>query len=349
MIMQHRPRLSHRVFTHTSRCALALGLLLCGRFGHTVAAPAATPPSGARPVASAGVEAAAPGDDATAVAGGGTAPAHAAKLRRGYVDMRYGQLHYQMATPSLPMAARKRPLIMFHQSPLSSMELAAIAAEMGSDRVTVAVDTPGQGFSDGPTEVPTIADYAAAIDEALHRLGYDAAHPIDVLGNHTGAFIAGELAIREPAMVKRLVLAGVYVVPEERRLKAVAGLSHPANSAQFYDQLCQLIPVLEKYYSEQNLDDAVWGRVLASSLMPLTRREYGHEAAFAYAATVTARLPLIPQPVLLLAMNDGIGGPTKDSARFFQHAQLKDFPDFKEGAFTTHARELAGVLRAYLN
>ena len=320
--MQHRPRLSHDVFTHAGRCAFALGLLLCGGYGPTVAAPPATTPT--------------PLD-------------HPVNLRRGYVDMRYGQLHYQMATPPLPEAARKRPLIMFHQSPLSSMELAAIAAEMGSDRVTIAVDTPGQGFSDGPTEVPTIADYAAAIDEALHRLGYDAAHPIDVLGNHTGAFIAGELAIREPAMVKRLVLAGVYVVPEERRLKAVAGLAHPANSAQFYDQLCQLIPILEKYYTEQNLDDAVWGRVLASSLLPLTRREYGHQAAFAYAATVTTRLPLISQPVLLLAMNDGIGGPTKDSARFFQHAQLEDFPDFKEGAFTTHVHELAAVLRSYLN
>lgn len=285
----------------------------------------------------------------TGQAADSTAAAPPVKVRRAYVDMRYGQLHYLIATPNVPVAQRKRPLIMFHQSPLSAQELAALTAQMGSDRVTIAVDTPGQGYSDGPEQVPTIMDYAAAIDEGLHRLGYDAKHPVDILGNHTGAFIATELAIAEPAMVKRVILSGVYIVPEERRLKAVAGLSRPENSVQFYDELCRVIPLIEKYYAEQGLDEAVWGKTMASSLLPVTRREYGHIAAFDYAKTASTRLPLLQQPVLLIALNDGIGEPTKDSANFIKHVQVKDFPNFKDGAWTTHARELAETVRGFLN
>ena len=274
--------------------------------------------------------------------------ASAPSVRRAYVDTRYGQLHYRVAVPPAGVAA-KTPLVMLHQSPLSSLEFGPLIGEMGRDRVTIAIDTPGQGQSDGPATVPSIEDYAEVIDGALKALGYGPKQPVDILGNHTGTFIAAELAIREPRMVRKLALIGVYVVPEERRLAAVARLDMPASNAEFFDHFCGLMPVMKKYYGDQGRLDADWGPMLADSERPLTRREYGHQAAFAYAAKVRERLPLITQPVVLMAVNDGIGQPTKDSQPFFKHAILLDLPQFAEGAFYSRTAEIARIVRDQLD
>jgi pimeloyl-ACP methyl ester carboxylesterase len=275
-------------------------------------------------------------------------PDSAPAIHRAYVDMRYGQLHYRIAVP--PKGTKlKIPLVMLHQSPLSSLEFGPLIAEMAKDRVTIAIDTPGQGQSDGPKDVPSIEDYALAIDEALKTLGYGPNHPIEILGNHTGTFIAAELAIMEPKMVRKMALIGVYVVPEERRLKAVARLDMPTSSAEFFDHFCALMPVMKKYYDGQGRQDADWGPMLADSIRPLVRREYGHQAAYAYAEKVRERLPLVTQPVVLMAVDDGIGQPTKDSQPFFKHATLLDLPQFPEGAFYTHTAEIAAILRQQLD
>ncbi len=270
-------------------------------------------------------------------------------VRNGYVDNRFGQLHYTMATPPIARAARRTPIVMFHQTVNAAIESRPLFDELARDRVVIAVDTPGYGNSDGPAQPITIEDYAAAVAEGLRGLGYGPRHPVDVFGLHTGALIAAELAIAEPKTVRRAVLSGVYVVPEERWKKALATLPPYRTSAEYFDWVVGILPRLRQYAQERGISDADWGRITVESLRPLVRREYGHVAAFRYAERAPARLPQVTQPVLLLAVGDGLRQPTLDSRPLFRDVQLADLPQYTDGAYFPDVAPLAAALRKFLD
>ncbi len=271
------------------------------------------------------------------------------KIRRGYVDMRYGQLHYIMADPGKMVAARRPPLVYFTQSPYTSVEFGPMLAEMGRDRLVLAIDTPGHGGSDGPATQPTIEDYESAVAEALKNLGFGPKRKIDVIGLHTGGLTAVEMAIREPQMVRRLAIVGVYLVSEERRLKAIENLPQYHSTEEFFDWFNASRPRLKQRQMGLNLSDADWGQIMVESLRPLVRREYGHAAAFEYAARFRQRIPLVQQPVLVVALDDGLRDNSIESVPLFKHATLADFPKLQEGAFYTNTAELGAALRKFLD
>ncbi len=272
-----------------------------------------------------------------------------ASVRRGYVDDRYGQLHYTIATPPLPASARRTPIVLLHQTVNASIESRGLFDELARDRIVIAIDTPGYGNSDGPPEPVTIEAYAAAIAEGLRGLGYGPKRPVDVLGLHTGALIAAELAIGEARTVRRAVLSGVYVVPEERWKKALASLPSYQTSAEYFDWAFATLPRLRQYAIERGIPDADWGRITVESLRPLVRREYGHMAAFRYAERAPARLPQVTQPVLLLALGDSLRQPTIDSQPLFRDARVADLPQYLDGAYFADVGPIAKALRAFLD
>ena len=263
------------------------------------------------------------------------------KLRHGYVDMRYGQLHYSIAQPAGEVALP--PIVLFHQSPNSSVEFDALVTELGKYRVAIAVDTPGYGSSDGPAKQPALEDYVVAIAEGLKNLGYGPGRPIDVFGFHTGAKIATELAILEPKMIRRMALSGIYVVPEEVRQKALRNLVHPSSTTDLFERFCAMWPKVVPAYRERGVPDEPTGRIRIDSLRPMTRQEYGHEAAFNYEPKFVARMALVTQPVLLVPLDDGLAQPTRDAKDWFAHATLID-QTFRNGAFFTQTAEVAKVL-----
>ena len=275
----------------------------------------------------------------------GTATADLAPpLRHGYVDNRYGQLHFSIAQPakrsSLP------PLVLFHQSPNSSAEFYDLTRVLGRERVTIGVDTPGYGGSDGPAEIPSIEDYAAAIGEALRHLGYGVRRPIDVFGYHTGSKIATELAVIAPRMVRRVMLSGVYDPPPEQLAQALASLHHPTSVTDLLDRFTESLPKTREYYARQGLSDTQWGRIRIDSLRGLTRQEFGHEAAFRYAPRFAARMALVQQPVLLLPMDDGLAQATRDAAVHFAHSRVAT-QTFSAGGFFTQTEAIAAVMNQY--
>ena len=79
-----------------------------------------------------------------------------AGLRRHYIDYDGGQLHYRRAEPP-PGVARRVPVVCLHQTPTSSLEFEPLMRELASDRVVVALDTPGYGGSGGPPAPPPTA------------------------------------------------------------------------------------------------------------------------------------------------------------------------------------------------
>ena len=265
-------------------------------------------------------------------------------LRHGYTDNRFGQLHYSIAQPvgssDLP------PLVLLHQSPNSSTEFDDLVRALGRERIAIAVDTPGYGGSDGPATIPTIEDYAAAIAEGLKTLGYSGERPVDLFGYHTGSKIATELAITEPRLIRRVMLSGIYDPPAEQLSKALANLHHPTSTIDLFERFSKQLPRMREYYTSKGLTDEQWGRIRIDGLRPQTRQEYGHEAAYRYAPRFAERLAGIPQPVLLLPMDDGLAQATRDAAKFF--SQVKVEPEtFSGGGFFTQSDRIAQALNRF--
>jgi poly(3-hydroxyalkanoate) depolymerase len=78
-----------------------------------------------------------------------------------------------------------------------------LAAELG-DFETIAFDAPGTGDSDTPRRPISIRGLARITAQVVEQLGY---RSVDVLGVSYGGAIVQELAYREPALVRRLILA----------------------------------------------------------------------------------------------------------------------------------------------
>jgi len=125
-----------------------------------------------------------------------------AQVERDFAHTPFGQIHYRRAGA----ASDHSPVVLLHQSPNSGQIFVEFMAELGGDRLVYAPDTPGFGESDLPRTTPEIADYARALVEFLdeRKLG-----KVDLLGYHTGAAIALEIARRHPDRVRRLVLVGI--------------------------------------------------------------------------------------------------------------------------------------------
>jgi pimeloyl-ACP methyl ester carboxylesterase len=277
------------------------------------------------------------------------------KARRGYVAMRYGQLHYAISDPGTPASRQKPPLVMLHQTPNSLVEFGPLIEEMGKDRITIALDTPGYGGSDAPPSQPRIEDYAVVIVEALDALGLDPKRPVDLLGNHTGAFVATAIATLRPERVRRLALIGVFVVPDEELARIRALLPPPKSYTEVIEKWCASVPRVREVYETEGVPDDAWALRVDSLRPPATKREYGHEAAFEYSARARVELPKVTQPVLLMAVADNIEEATRNSASLFKSAKLVDLPHIRtgkgvyDGLFYRHTSAVADELRRFLD
>ena len=119
-------------------------------------------------------------------------------VKRGFVDVPGGQVHYRTAG-----ARTGTPLVLMHPSPGSGLMLRPLLEAMGKTRWTIALDTRGNGDSDPLPGTPEIADFARAAWEAIDALGIG---ECCLLGTHTGASIATEAAIQQPGRVSRLII-----------------------------------------------------------------------------------------------------------------------------------------------
>ena len=132
------------------------------------------------------------------------------QIRRGFVDLPYGQMHYREAGA----AHRGIPLLALHASPGSSRQLVRLLAGLAEHGHVIAPDTPGNGDSEPLVREPTIPQLAEAMVQLLDAKGIDR---VDVYGSHTGAAIAVELAILAPGRVRSVTLDGLSTFDEAER------------------------------------------------------------------------------------------------------------------------------------
>ena len=145
------------------------------------------------------------------------------RVRRGYFECRYGQLHVHNAMPPGGGFEEGMALLCLHDLSGSGRIFTGLLALAGQDRTVYAPDLPGFGESDPPAAPPALADYAAALGDFLDHMRL---RQVAVLGLRGGALLATELAAARPAQVNRVVMLSVPLLTEAER-QAVASRAPP--------------------------------------------------------------------------------------------------------------------------
>lgn len=140
----------------------------------------------------------------------------ARKIARDMVVVADGRhVHYRVAGQGMPV-------VLLHQSPLSSADFLELIGELAGDYLVIAPDTPGNGLSDPlplPDETARMSDYADALAMFLDALGLDR---VALYGFHTGALCALEFALRHPGRVITAVANGYVDLPAGLRADLLA-------------------------------------------------------------------------------------------------------------------------------
>lgn len=192
-------------------------------------------------------------------------------MRHGFVDGQHGQVHYVEHGTGYPV-------LLLHQTPRSWDEYRDVIPDLGRDFRAIALDTPGFGASPGPAEEWSIELFAAAVLDVRRGLGLDR---VALVGHHTGALVALEAAVTEPAGIDALVLSAMPFVDAARR-EAVARrppIDHvvPAGDGS---HLVQLWRGRAAFYPPDRPD--LLDRFVRDALAVLDRVEEGHEAVNRY-------------------------------------------------------------------
>lgn len=150
-------------------------------------------------------------------------PTPAPRLRRAYFECRHGQLHVHNAIPSGGGFDELTTLVCLHASSATGRSFLELSRVLGASRSVYSPDTPGCGESDAPTAAMPIAGYAEAIGDFLDSMRF---RQVDLLGAHSGAAVAAELAIARPKQVRRVVMVGAPALDADAR-RSYRDLSAP--------------------------------------------------------------------------------------------------------------------------
>jgi len=269
------------------------------------------------------------------------------RTRRKYIPLKNGkQLHLHIAQPAVSSLIRRRPLICFHPTAYSGKFFREYQNLMAADRVVICPDTPGYGNSDKPDTTPTINEYAQAMCEVVDQLAATSRDGVDLLGFHTGCFIATEVAILRPRTVNKLILPGIPYEQGEARL---AALEENAKQAPYFSDVNAL--------GEKWLNQWEWqgSAVTMPRLLELLAEEiaagpdnwWAYQAVFSYA--VEEKLPQVQQPVLALATDGDLFEATTAAAELMPDASVGSYPELDAPLFNKHQHTLADLSRQFLD
>lgn len=248
-------------------------------------------------------------------------------ILRGYVSSRYGQMHYREV--AAPAGGGGRPLVLLHQNPASSFEYEPLMREMGRDRRVIALDTPGYGMSDGPSQPLSIADYVESFADALPRLGIEPGRGCDAYGFHTGALHVIELALALPENVRRIALTGLPMRSEAERAERLA----IAQAAPALDEAGTVALEQARKLWDYVVASRAAGVSLASAaanwidkLRPLDRAQWAYHGVWSY--DFAGRLPLVRQPALLIQPHEEIVQQSIAAIRLIPDHHIVEMPQF---------------------
>jgi pimeloyl-ACP methyl ester carboxylesterase len=187
-------------------------------------------------------------------------------------------------------------VLLLHQTPRSWDEYREVIPLLAERRRVVAMDTPGFGDSlPLPRGSDSIERWAEAAVGLLDALGLERAA---VVGHHTGAYVATEIAAAHPHRVSAAVLSSLHLATPEERARHAGGRAvvDDVDHRRDGSHLLELWRGRAAFYppSTELLD-----RYLVDCLRAGERSAEGHRVVARYACE--KRLPGVHCPVLLVA------------------------------------------------
>ena len=137
-----------------------------------------------------------------------------------YADVNGLRMYYETHGPS-----GGPPLVLVHGAlSATGTSFGAVLPGLAEKRRVISVELQAHGHTadipDRPLRIPTLAQDVAAFIEQLGEA------PVDLFGYSVGASVAAEVAIRRPALVRRLVLASVGLGPSGLHPGVLDGIEH---------------------------------------------------------------------------------------------------------------------------
>jgi pimeloyl-ACP methyl ester carboxylesterase len=261
------------------------------------------------------------------------------RVRRGYFECRYGQLHIHNAIPPGGGFEEGTPLLCLHHTTGSGRLFERFLALAGRDRSVYAPDIPGFGESDPPPSRPTIADYAAAIGDFLDTMRF---RQIDVLGYQAGTLIAADLAIARPQQVRRVVLVSVPVLNDAERDAFRRGSWLPSEDGSHL--ITEWKRTLESYGPGVPLE--VRARAFAEKLKSGVHTAWALAAAQQYGSR--ERLALVTQTALVLRPKDDFWEATLRARELLPKARFADLPEQGNSLFEAAPEVVVEATREFL-
>lgn len=127
------------------------------------------------------------------------------RVRKGFVDLPHGQVHFRYG-------GRGPVVVLLHDSPRSSALHVTNIEWLGEHFTVIAPDVPGSGSSTPLPQVsPAIPDFSDALADTLTALGIERCA---IYGLHSGAKIALRFAADHPPRASLTVLDGLALATE---------------------------------------------------------------------------------------------------------------------------------------
>jgi pimeloyl-ACP methyl ester carboxylesterase len=236
----------------------------------------------------------------------------------------------------------KTPLWCLHATAYSGRSFTPFLNLLAAHRRVVAPDTCGYGGSDGPDAPLDIQGYAQRVLEAVDQAGDT---QIDLLGYHTGALIAAELARVAPERVRRLVLIGVPYLDKAEQPAWRERLASPMVLGESLDQFEERWDFLVRERDPRiSLERAFNNFVDELRAYPQGWR--AHDAAFTFdVQTCFAR---VHQPTLILNPDNHLSAPSRRAAAALPDARLVELPQLTNGIFDAAPDVLLAAAEAFL-
>jgi len=213
-------------------------------------------------------------------------------MPKGYADVPEGQVSYRTEGSG-------EPLLLLHQTPFSSEEYSLIIPVLAKSYRVVAMETLGSGYSDIPPREYEIEDYAQSVVNFLNAIGIN---KTSIVGHHTGASIALEVAAAYPERVDKLILSGCPTWgPERWKQYFIDGgprvgtpMRPPADDGMFLIDWWNTL----SFFAPQLKPESLL-KPMALAVDALTKPYEPRAAVSRY--DVQSRLPLIKSPTLLIS------------------------------------------------
>jgi len=214
---------------------------------------------------------------------------------------------------------------------------------LGRERRVFALDTPGYGLSDPPSEQPEIELYASAMEDFSKVMGLN---QVDLIGYHTGSFIATELANVQPDLVRRLVLvsAPIFYENDHHEIRDTNGPIVLTEDGSHLSSIWQRAI----HWSMEGRTLEQLARIFPDRIRAPERMQSRYYRVSEF--DMEGGLKALTQPILILNPEDDVVKETARARGMATHpeSQFRDLPGWNHGFLDLHTEEFAEITSAFL-